>query len=91
MVIQQLEGNVITPFIQQRAVSLPPALVLFAIVAFGLVFGLPGVFLAVPLTVAISVLVKKLWVRQTLGEQTTVPGETDAADARTRAGLGLKE
>jgi predicted PurR-regulated permease PerM len=91
IVIQQLEGNVITPFIQQRAVSLPPALVLFAIVAFGLVFGLPGVFLAVPLTVAISVLVKKLWVRQTLGEQTTVPGETDAADAKTRAGLGLKE
>jgi len=76
--IQQLEGNVITPFIQQRAVSLPPAVVLFAIVVFGLVFGLLGVFLAVPLTVTLSVLVKKLWIRQTLGEETTVPGEADA-------------
>ena len=76
--IQQLEGNVITPFIQQRAVSLPPAVVLFAIVVFGLVFGLPGVFLAVPLTVTLMVLVKKLWVRQVLGEETAVPGEEDA-------------
>jgi hypothetical protein len=33
------------------------------------------VFLAVPLAVATTVLVKKLWIRQTLGEQTTVPGE----------------
>jgi len=73
--IQQVEGNVITPFIQQRAVSLPPAVVLFAIVVFGLVFGLPGVFLAVPLTVTLMVLVKKLWVRQVLGEETPVPGE----------------
>jgi predicted PurR-regulated permease PerM len=82
VVIQQLEGNVITPFIQQRAVSLPPAVVLFAIVVFGLVFGLPGVFLAVPLTVTLMVLVKKLWVRQMLGEATSVPGEEDAAGDR---------
>jgi len=47
-------------------------------VVFGLVFGLLGVFLAVPLTVTLSVLVKKLWIRQTLGEETTVPGEADA-------------
>ena len=75
LLIQQLEGNVITPFIQKRAVSMPPALVLFAIVVFGLVFGWLGVLLAVPLAVACSVLVKKLWIRQTLGEETTVPGE----------------
>jgi predicted PurR-regulated permease PerM len=75
LTIQQLEGNVITPFIQKRAVSMPPVLVLFAIGVFGLLFGLPGIFLAVPLAVAITVLVKKLWVRQTLGEDTTVPGE----------------
>jgi predicted PurR-regulated permease PerM len=80
--IQQLEGNVITPYIQQRAVSLPPAVVLFAIVVFGLVFGLPGVFMAVPLTVTLMVLVKKIWVRQMLGEETTVPGEEDASEAR---------
>ena len=73
--IQQIEGNVITPIIQRRAASMPPVLVLFAIVVFGLVFGLLGIFLAVPLAVAITVLVKKLWVQQTLGEETIIPGE----------------
>ncbi len=57
---------------------MPPVLVLFAIVVFGFVFGLLGVLLAVPLAVTILVLVKKLWVRQTLGESTNVPGEDDA-------------
>jgi predicted PurR-regulated permease PerM len=76
--IQQFEGNLITPLIQREAVSMPPALALFAIVISGLLFGLLGVFLAVPLAVALLVLVKKLWVRETLGEETVVPGEENA-------------
>jgi predicted PurR-regulated permease PerM len=80
LAIQQIEGNVITPFIQKRAVAMPPVVVLFAIGVFGLLFGLPGIFLAVPLAVTITVLVKKLWVRQTLGEDTTVPGEEAPSD-----------
>jgi predicted PurR-regulated permease PerM len=80
LAIQQIEGNVITPFIQKRAVAMPPVVVLFAIGVFGLLFGLPGIFLAVPLAVTITVLVKKLWVQQTLGEDTTVPGEEASND-----------
>ncbi len=83
LVIQQLEGNVITPYIQRRAVSLPPVLALFAILIFGLLFGLVGIFLAVPLAVTLSVLVKKLWVRQTLGEETEIPGEDAVRDEPT--------
>ena len=75
VVIQQIEGNVITPLIQKHAVSLPPALALFAIVVFGLLFGFLGVLLAVPMAVALMVLVKKLWVREVLGEETSLPGE----------------
>jgi predicted PurR-regulated permease PerM len=41
-VIQSLEGNVITPFIQQRAVSLPPALLLIAQLMMGTGFGILG-------------------------------------------------
>ena len=78
LAIQQLEGNIISPVIQRHAVLMPPALALFAIVISGLLFGLLGVFLAVPLAVALLVLVKKLWVRETLGEQTVVPGEESA-------------
>lgn len=73
--VQQVESNMITPLVEKRLVSLPPALLLFAVVAVGLLFGLPGVVLAAPITVVAFVLVKKLYVRQTLGEHTAVPGE----------------
>jgi predicted PurR-regulated permease PerM len=75
LVIQQIEGNVIMPLVQRRVVSLPPAVGLFAIVTFGLLFGAVGLFLAVPLGVVTYVLVKKLYVRETLGAPTPVPGE----------------
>ncbi|MBW3560058.1 MAG: AI-2E family transporter [Proteobacteria bacterium] len=79
--IQQLESDVLTPLVQKQTVSLPPALALFTIVIFGVLFGFLGVLLAVPLTVTIFVAVKKLYVRETLGEPTEVPGETDADPA----------
>ncbi|MFN3891917.1 MAG: AI-2E family transporter [Beijerinckiaceae bacterium] len=71
VVIQQLEGNVVTPLVQRRAVSLPPALGVFAIVVSGVVFGIPGIFLAVPLAASLLVLVRNLWVRQTLRAEAT--------------------
>ena len=73
--IQQLEGNVIEPLVQQRAVDLPPALLLFAIVAGAFVFGPPGVIFAAPLTVVLFVMVKRLYVRDALGTPTLMPGE----------------
>jgi predicted PurR-regulated permease PerM len=73
--IQQLEGNVIEPLVQQRAVDLPPALLLFAIVAGALIFGPPGVIFAAPLAVVLFVMVKRLYVREALGTPTEMPGE----------------
>ncbi len=77
ILIQQVESNMIMPIVERRMVSLPPAMVLFAVVAVGLLFGLPGVVLAAPVTVVAFVLVKKLYVRQTLGHPTEVPGEEE--------------
>jgi predicted PurR-regulated permease PerM len=74
-VIQQIEGNVIFPLVGKRVISVPPALALFAIVAGGVLFGLPGLIFGFPLAVVVFVLVKKLYVRETLGEETPVPGE----------------
>jgi predicted PurR-regulated permease PerM len=72
--IQQVESNVITPLVQRQAVSLPPAVTLFAVVAFGLLFGPLGVLFATPLAVIGLVAVTKLWVRETLGEPVAGPG-----------------
>ncbi len=76
-VIQQLESNVVFPMVGKRMVSLPPALALFAIVAAGVLFGPLGLVVGFPLAVVVFVLVKKLYVRETLGEETPVPGEKD--------------
>jgi predicted PurR-regulated permease PerM len=73
--IQQVESYAITPIIQHRAVDLPPVLTLFALVAFGVLFGPTGVVLGTPLTVALYVLVKQLYVRDLLNEPTHIPGD----------------
>ncbi len=75
LAIQQFESNVITPVLQRKVVDLPPATALFAIVVFGILFGPVGLLFAAPLSVVAFVLVKKLYVRETLGEETPVPGE----------------
>ncbi len=46
-----------------------------SVIAVGLVFGFLGILIAAPLTVVIFVLVKKLYVRRALGEDTTLPDE----------------
>jgi predicted PurR-regulated permease PerM len=76
-VIQQLEANVVFPLVGRRMVSLPPALALFAILATGVLFGPLGLVVGFPLAVVVFVLVKKLYVRETLGEETPVPGEKE--------------
>lgn len=80
LVIQQIEGNIIAPLVQQRAVTLPPALLLFSLVAAGLIFGIVGILFAEPLTVVIYVLVKRLYVREALHTETPIPGEDEDED-----------
>jgi predicted PurR-regulated permease PerM len=64
VIIQQIEGNILQPIVMSRAVDLHPALVVFAILIMGTLFGLIGVFLAVPLVAAFQVLVRELWVQR---------------------------
>ncbi|RUR40149.1 AI-2E family transporter [Vreelandella populi] len=61
-IIQQIEGNIMQPLIQQRAVNLPPAMLLFSLFAASTLFGVAGVLLAAPLTVVLFVLVNRLYV-----------------------------
>ncbi|MEA2120279.1 AI-2E family transporter [Halovibrio sp. HP20-50] len=61
-IIQQIEGNILQPLVQQRAVHLPPALLLFSLFAASTLFGVAGLILAAPLTVVVFVLVNRLYV-----------------------------
>lgn len=78
VIVQQVESNLTYPLIQKRAVALPPALTLFAVLGFGVLFGPLGVIFAAPLLVVLFVMVKILYIRNTLGDETEVPGEKAA-------------
>jgi predicted PurR-regulated permease PerM len=73
--IHQAEGHLVMPFIQRHMVFIPPAVILLGIVAIGALFGAQAIPLASPLAVLIFVLIKKLYVRDTLGEDSPIPGE----------------
>lgn len=79
VVIQQIEGYALSPLIQQWAVELPGAILIFSLIAFGTLFGAIGIIFAAPLTVVCYVLVKRLYVRETLKTETPIPGEDTPA------------
>jgi predicted PurR-regulated permease PerM len=82
LAVQQTEGYVVQPLAQRWAVRLPPVLGIIAVLVFGLLFGLPGVLLAMPLMVASVALVEQLWLRpieQPRGDATQAAPATRAA------------
>lgn len=61
LVVQFLEGNVLTPLIQRHAISIPPATLFAAQIFLGVLFGLWGLALALPLIAIIKVVLNHLW------------------------------
>ncbi len=66
VVVQALEGNLITPLIQKRAVSVPPALLVSGQLVLGSLFGFWGVLWATPLIVTAIVVIQKLYIEDVL-------------------------
>jgi predicted PurR-regulated permease PerM len=79
IVVHHVEAYLIQPVIQQFAVEIPAVITLFALLAFGLLFGFLGILLAAPLAVVSYVLVKRLYVIEALDTPTPIPGEDKAA------------
>ncbi|MCF7890108.1 AI-2E family transporter [Candidatus Bipolaricaulota bacterium] len=55
VVVHAIGGYLITPLVQQRAVSLSPVVLLKSQVIIGLLLGIPGIIIATPLTITIIV------------------------------------
>ena len=68
LVVQNLEGSVITPLVQQTAVRVPPVLIITAQMLAGIVSGVLGIVLATPLLAAGMVVMKRLYVEDVLGD-----------------------
>lgn len=75
VIVQQVESNLIAPLIADRTVSIAPAVGLFAVVAMGVLFGPLGLLLGFPLAITLDVAVRRLYVRDTLGERVEIMGK----------------
>ena len=62
-IVQQLEGNIISPKLMGESVGLHPLWVVFALLACGEIAGFWGLFLAVPLAAVIRVVFKHVYFR----------------------------
>ena len=59
-----VEGYFITPFLQSRALSLPPIVLIFAMLAFGILFGPVGLILAAPATIVTATAIETMQARE---------------------------
>ncbi|TXN20583.1 AI-2E family transporter [Methylobacterium sp. WL9] len=69
LAVQTLESYGLTPFIQKRALDIPPATIFAGQLLLGVLFGLWGIALALPLMAVIKVLLAQLYIEETLGEE----------------------
>jgi len=67
--LQLAESYVLTPFVDRRTVSLPPALTITTQVIMGIFFGVLGVMLATPLAAVAYVIINMLYVEDVLGDR----------------------
>ena len=63
VVVQQIEGNVIIPLVMSQTVKLHPAVIAIGVVVVGQLFGLAGLFVAVPIMSLIQIGVDEFWVK----------------------------
>ncbi|HET8613713.1 MAG TPA: AI-2E family transporter [Sphingomonas sp.] len=75
VVVRFIQSSFITPMVERRVVSVPPAITLFVILAFGYAFGLFGLFFSAPLLVVAYTLVGRLYLREAIAEEIELPGE----------------
>ena len=66
LMLQLIESYVVTPLIQKRQVSIPPALLIAFQAVMGVLFGILGAAVASPLLAAAKVAIEKLYVEDVL-------------------------
>lgn len=60
LAVQQLEGNVLSPWLQSQSVQLPAAVVLLSVTVGSTLFGVTGAFFAVPVAAVAAVVLRYL-------------------------------
>lgn len=71
-IVQIIEGNFITPFVEHKMVHVPPGVVIMAQVICAMLFGTLGLLMATPLAVTTFIVVQEFYVHNVLGKKTSV-------------------
>jgi predicted PurR-regulated permease PerM len=82
--VQQLETNLLTPYVMSQQVSLMPAVTLMSQVFFATFFGFVGLLLALPLTVVGQVWLHEILIKDIL-DQWKLPGMPFESDSQIKA------
>lgn len=72
LIIQQVEGNILTPWLTSDALDISPILVLIGIAVFGAMMGIPGMLLGAPIVAIISGIINRAIL---LAEENAQKGE----------------
>jgi putative heme transporter len=85
LLVQQLEGNVLSPYLQGKNLNLHAAVVLLAVTAGGTLFGITGAFLAVPVAATAAEILRYINERidETVAESAP-PQDSRAAETMER-------
>lgn len=82
IVVQQLESNVFAPVVLGRATALHPLAIVLVITTGGVVLGVLGAFLAVPVAASLTRAVSYLRVRSRAGQEVVTPEATAPAPSQ---------
>lgn len=74
LILQQIDGNILGPYILGDSMGLPTLWVMFAIIIGGALFGVPGMFIGVPIFSVIYTLVRK-WTEKRIEKKQIVISE----------------
>ena len=93
ILIQQIESNILNPYLIARQVSLLPAITLIAQVFFASFFGFSGLLLALPLTIICQVWIKELLITDILDnwQIENYPPQTDHINALSQTDKVVEE
>jgi predicted PurR-regulated permease PerM len=64
VLVQQIESNVIIPVVMSRTTRLHPAVIAIGVLVVGRLFGIVGLFVAVPIISGIVILTEEIWVKE---------------------------
>ncbi len=61
VIVQQLEGNLVTPQVMGKKLSIHPITVILILIAAGSLYGFIGILIAIPLYSVVKIIIKDVW------------------------------